>query len=228
MRKPKENDQYVKAVEYSHALEKLLIMERENSAALRSELESTERERDELRVLTEQDGRVITNLNEVVNGLYDRIHKVESELARRDAAAGEPDGYIFCHPSGKNFWSVSHDDTAGHNGVKPFYFAAPPAVVPDIEPFIEGALKLHGLRTAADGHSQLSDGFRSGARWAARELGAQPQKVVELPMPFDVEINLTRTSGDIEYQYHESGENFDRDEILAALDAAGVKWEMKK
>lgn len=41
------------------------------------------------------------------------------------AEAGEPDGYIFCHPSGKNFWSVSHPENAGHNGVKPFYFAAP-------------------------------------------------------------------------------------------------------
>ncbi len=28
---------------------------------------------------------------------------------------------IFKHPSGRNFWSVSADSNAGHQGVEPFY-----------------------------------------------------------------------------------------------------------
>lgn len=173
-------------------------------------MEAAERERDELRVLTEQDGRVITNLNEVVNGLYDRIHKVEAELARSDAAAGERAGVVTgyavngCVVSGNKLSIGDH-----------VYTAASPAVLRDIEPLIEGALKLHGLLTAVDGHSQLSDGFRNGARWAAKELGAQQQKVVQLPethWTFDDDQNPT----------------FDADKIIAALDAANVKWEVKK
>lgn len=109
------------------------------------------------------------------------------------------------------------------------YAAAQPAVLPP-EMLPENTVEIETLRgvklsqmqraIAADAYNQC--------RADAMALGAQQQKVVELPMPFDVAINLTRTCGDIEYQYHESGEHFDRDEIFSALDAANVKWEVKK
>lgn len=59
------------------------------------------------------------------------------------------------------------------------------------------------------------------ARRDALALGAQQQKVVELPTPYDI------GKGDRRY-YDITGWHFDREELIAALDAAGVKWEVKK
>lgn len=160
-------------------------------------------ERDELRAIAEEQSKL-------AGSNAAKAQKAEEELARRDAAASEPDGYIFCHPSGKNFWSVSHDDTAGHNGVKPFYFAAQPAMVPP-------AISTEGL----DPESKDIDEVRNlahivGANWMreqAMALGAQQQKVVELPDPADDSLMST-------WQFN--------DAVINALDAAGVKWEVKK
>lgn len=202
----KHYQQDVNAVEYSQNLEKLLRVERENTSALRAELESAERERDEL-------SDDVKAYSEHLQYHIDRQCKAEAELARRDAAAGEPDGYIFCHPSGKNFWSVSHDDTAGHNGVKPFYFAAQPAMVPP-------AISTEGL----DPESKDIDEVRNlahivGANWMREQavaLGAQQQKVVELP-----EEAYAQDFGDLDIVV-------DLGEVLAVLDAANVKYEVKK
>lgn len=97
MRKPKGNDQYVKAVEYSHTLEKLLVMERENSAALRSELVAAERERDELREEQAEHDEQIARMEakfslakRALDSKTARCDRAEAELRRRDAAAGEP------------------------------------------------------------------------------------------------------------------------------------------
>ncbi|MGF6559051.1 hypothetical protein [Erwinia aphidicola] len=133
-------------------------------------MEAAERERDELRKV----------LQETQVGLIDSINhasQLQAELSRRDAAEGDPDGYIFCHPSGKNFWSVSHDDTAGHNGVKPFYFAAAPAVLPPAMTYAE-ALKV------CDWKNDQASIWVEGANWMRQqclELGAQQQNFVELP-----------------------------------------------
>lgn len=47
------------------------------------------------------------SLRQVRADLSREANTFEAELARRDAVAGEPDGYIFLHPNGKLFWSVS-------------------------------------------------------------------------------------------------------------------------
>lgn len=56
-----------------------------------------------------------------------------AEPAARSDAAGEPDGYIFLHPNGKLFWSVSADSNAGQKDIVPFYFAAQPTALPPIK-----------------------------------------------------------------------------------------------
>lgn len=172
-----------------------------------SAMRDAERERDEA---------IMTRL-EVSEGLSiatRRYELAEAELARRDAAAGEPDGYIFCHPSGKNFWSVSHPDTAGHNGVKPFYFGAQPAVLP--------ALKV-GLQRA-------DRPFESGkiAGWnecviELKAIGAQPQKPVVLPALFNLKM-----ARDVKTKQYFKGSNDTIKQIAGLLDAANVPYEVKK
>ncbi|NKG32081.1 hypothetical protein FVB43_18805 [Erwinia rhapontici] len=139
-------------------------------------LSAVERERDELKRNQE------LNLK-IKQAMHERFTRAEAELARRDAAAGEPVGLQCMGDNGKWQDCASREVAESHGFTifRELYAAAPPAVLRDIEPLIEGALKLHGLRTAVDGHSQLSDGFRNGARWAAKELGAQQQKPVVLP-----------------------------------------------
>lgn len=192
-----------------------------------SRLEAAERERDELRAEQAEHDEQIARMEgkfslakRALDSKTARCEKAEAELRRRDAAAGEPAGVVTgyavngCVVSGNN---LSIDDRV--------YTTATPAVVPP-------AISTEGL----DPESKDIDEVRNlahivGANWMRQqclELGAQQQKVVELPTPFNVDINLTRACGDIEYQYHEFGEQFDRDDVLAALDAAGVKWEVKK
>ncbi|WP_338570537.1 hypothetical protein VRB37_16610 [Erwinia billingiae] len=124
-----------------------------------------------------------------------RLEAAEAELARRDAAAGEAIHFYREHnPTNgmKTDWievdsiqfgflqDSTDPDTAEF---RTLYTAAQPLALQfDIEPLLERALKLHGLRTAEVGHSQLSDGFRNGARWAAKALGC---KAIKLPEPYD-------------------------------------------
>lgn len=125
--------------------------------ALHDRAEAAERERD----------GAMSSALAVADAWVRRAKVAEAEIARRDAAAGEADGYIFCHPPGKNFWSVSHPDNAGHNGVKPFYFAAPPAVLPVVTDLAVELLTA-ALIDGADAKTAL--------KLAAQGMGAQPQK----------------------------------------------------
>lgn len=182
--------------------------------ALIEKLEAAERERDELR-------DDVKAYSEHLQYHINRQCKAEAELARRDAAAGEPVAWQYRYNDGKvgDWKTVDSESECNHSTCyerRAIYTAATPTVLPDIEPLIEGALKLHGLRTAADGHSQLSDGFRNGARWAAKELGAQPQKPVVLPF---LDVGIKHVFGIDAYR---------ADDVLAALDAANIPYEMKK
>lgn len=148
--------------------------------------------------------------------------ELRAELKRRDAAASEPVAVVREVINGLHvtLYQMLPPGTE-------LFTAAPPASVPDIEPFIEGALKLHGLRTAADGHSQLSDGFRSGARWAVRELGAQPQKPVELPGYLSYAGIPDEYTSFAEEIAHQRGFEHGVKRCKEALDAANVPYEVK-
>lgn len=174
--------------------------------AFRQRAFEAERERDELKHIQELNVKI-------KQAMHERFTRAEAEIARRDAAAGEPDGYIFCHPSGKNFWSVSHPDNAGHNGVKPFYFAAPPAVLPP-DWYFQLTFEIPGL-------DNMTPYQAHGAAWKqcserAKSLGAQPQKPVTLP----------NGCGD-RYAWSDGVNNLLSD-IKSALEAANVPYEVKK
>lgn len=152
--------------------------------------------------------------------LKDYVERVEGqlkdEIARRDAAAGEPVAYIIKgrydkengRDRGRLNWHGLSDrnaeDIAYYNlSATPLYADAQPAVLPP---------PLDNWHNSASGVMQSLQfkgdelSFTVGANWMRQqclELGAQQQEVVELPMPYDVDINLARVCGDIEYQHHE-------------------------
>lgn len=201
-------------------------------------LEAAERERDELRTLTAQDGRVIANLNEVTNGLYGRIHKAEAELARRDAAAGEPVGYYRLSEDGVSYY-LSHPIIKHDENVTPLYTAAQPAVLPD-EITIEDAYE-ETHRTGWD----KEYAYFAGAKYMRDQfltLGAQQQKVVawhnyqwrETPKGWTWWLSESfapkKKSGDgwKSIAVYLSEEPPAGAVGLPSLDAANVKWEVKK
>ncbi|EDH1238048.1 hypothetical protein GCY28_24880, partial [Salmonella enterica subsp. enterica] len=55
------------------------------------------------------------------------------ELARIALASleAEPVAYIFKHPAGELFWSLTDESNKGQNDVMPVYAAPPAPVVPD-------------------------------------------------------------------------------------------------
>lgn len=182
--------------------------------------EAAERERDELREqfdkLASVTGWNKAQCEQTGDGPFDVVAELvaaKAELARRDATAGEPVGFI--HPFtpftfGKNSGAIFKEETRHY--YKPVYAAAPPAVVPP-------AISTKGL----DPDSKDIDEVRNlahieGANWMREqllELGAPPQKVVELPRA------ETAKFGKDYLKAYPAGT------ILHVLEAAGVKWEVK-
>lgn len=197
---------------------------------LHQRADKAEREREELRktLHATQDGAI-----EAIN----HAMQLQAELARRDAAGGEPVAVLYRNGDvltkaecGEYFEICCKVET-------PLYTAAPPAVLPpDVAEAVTRLGECYFRRWVATYKNPAEpEGYVAGnirvsdlVKLFNFAKSATQQMVVELPIPFDVTINLTRTIGDIEYSYHEYGENFDRDEVLAALDAANVKWEVKK
>lgn len=245
MRKPKGKDQYVKVVEYSHTLEKLLIMERENTSALRAELESADRERDELlqrmsnaKIEREEEKRLHEEGAFMLCGQYDdlaaamgwssklaerqgvsqleyarqlnsRVIDLEAEIARRDAAVGEPFAYVDSSHLDEFGWGyVFKQSSPMRAGCKfPVYAAAPSAVLPSEKV----------INASTDGGRLCRyQGYNEALR-DVRALGAKQQKVVELYKRKSMEVI--------------SGQRYSYvllEDLLPELDAAGVKWEVKK
>ena len=147
-----------------------------------------------------------------VGYLQQKLSDAEAELARRDAAAGEPVAWI----SERNLAALGKQFavTVQHAPVMDLpialYTAAPPAVLPpemtiDDAPCHYGSDEAYAWVSGADSMREL---FSS--------LGAQPQKPVVLPSP-----ERHREPGVVVEMY----ESF---VVYKALDAANVKWEVKK
>lgn len=165
-------------------------------------LEAAERERDELR-------ERLSLVRKKRDAELNKNTQLEAELARRDAAAGEPYGYV--HKSlyeavGSTGLSNDHEayrDSPTHIAL---YTAAQPAALPP------------EMKPEPEKYDVIDHGFIAGynqCRADAMALGAQQQKVVALP---DIaECCLSPAWCSIAMQ-----------QITAALDAAGVKWEVKK
>lgn len=124
------------------------------------------------------------------------------EVLRRDAAAGEPVAVLY-----RNGDVLTKAECGEHFEIcckveTPLYTAALPAVLPDIDRYTHG-LFPHAVE-------QLTR-FRDDAL----ALGAQQQqKVVELPDPVKWP--------EIPFKY------FSEEQVFSMLDAAGVRWEVKK
>ena len=104
--------------------------------------------------------------------------------------------------------------------VRMLYTAAPPAVLPPEVTEPVGEWCLDDREGAA---------WMAGANWMREQclaLGTQQQKVVELPQLYGCEgyhIDEAYLVAD-----SEDGEAFLKEDVIAALDAANVKWEVKK
>lgn len=147
-----------------------------------------------------------------------RALTAEAEIARRDAAAGEPVAYQI------------HSDLEGWRECTPERYAEVSAR-PLIDGKYSGGWLLRKLHTAAQPAVLPADitfeskGFVSltsedfaynRALEDARKLGAQQQKVVEMP-----ELQKWRKPDEVRAQ------SAYRNIIIQLLDAAGVKWEVK-
>lgn len=158
-----------------------------------SRLEAAESERDELRL-------------EIA-----RIGGAKAiDVLRRDAAAREPVAWQYRYNDGKvgDWKTVDSESECNHSPCyerRSIYTAAPPAAPPAVLPDIDRY--THGLFPHAV--EQLTR-FRDDAL----ALGAQQQKVVELPEPVKWP--------EIPFKY------FSEEQVFSMLDAAGVKWEVKK
>lgn len=151
-----------------------------------NKISATERERDELREQfdklasaagwskeqCEQVGEspfdTVEGLKNAVMDHHHSLIKAEKELKRRDAAAGEPVAVLY-----RNGDVLTKAECGEYFEICckveiPLYTAAPPAVLPDIDGYTHG-LFPHAVE-------QLTR-FRDDAL----ALGAQQQKVVELP-----------------------------------------------
>ncbi len=75
---------------------------------------------------------LITNIEFAARAPVDVVRAMAAELQkRREADSAEPVAYIFKHPAGKLFWSLTDESNKEQADVIPVYAAAPASVVPD-------------------------------------------------------------------------------------------------
>lgn len=217
---------------------------RDTAFKLLDALEAAERDRDELRATISGPIKEIDNLKLRIESLMGRVDAVEStaptpfaynaackaldkhraradaaeaEIARRDAAAGEPVAWQF------------YDDGSWHNGsnhnnhrentekagyrIRELFPAAAPAVLPPEKPVNTDLSRTDIMKNIAYNQA-LND---------VKALGAQSQKPVTIPGRYDI----AEMSGDPWQSYRciepdDDGEYIRLDEILSALNDAGV------
>lgn len=170
--------------------------------ALVDRIEAAERERDEL------EEYLIAAIN--MQSIHmEACQKAEAELARRDAAAGEPVGFI--RPGDIDALKSGNIATVVPNNSfceVALYTAAPPAMLPPKK--VINASTCGGQLCRYQGYNEaLRD---------VRALGAQPQRVVELP--YIRQASVVKGHGFKTYPLS----FFHPDEVKAALDAANVPY----
>ncbi len=75
----------------------------------------------------------------------------QNELARMALAAmdSEPVAYIFKHPAGRLFWSLTDESNKGHDDVMPVYASPQPAPVVPEEKSIPNTLSMYAVDAVA-------------------------------------------------------------------------------
>lgn len=168
--------------------------------ALHEQAEAAERERDEM-------SGALKAAAVNAETWMKRALKAEVEIARRDAAAGEPFAYIDISHLDQFGWGFVFKHPSPAAGFKyPVYTAAAPAVLPPEKP-VNTDLSRTDIMKNISYNQALND---------VKALGAQPQKPVVLPEP-----ERHREPGIIVGMY----ESF---VVYKALDEAGVPYEVNK
>lgn len=239
-------------------------------------LEAAERERDELKQRLANSEHQLHmaelakfNLRNQRRAQFSKRREAEAEIARRDAAAGEPVAWQYRYNDGGgigDWYTVASESECNHLPCferRAIYTAAQPAVLPELEQDVKNIIGLlsgnewaeHCTKSAlgrkleneitelhntySRAHAVLppditfeSKGFLSltsedfaynRALEDVRKLGAQPQKVVELKADW-----VVRKGKEPCAQAFCNGYALRAYEDKAALDAAGIKWEVKK
>lgn len=217
---------------------------RDTAFKLLDALEAAERDRDELRATISGPIKEIDNLKLRIESLMGRVDLFEStaptpfaynaackaldkhraradaaeaEIARRDAAAGEPVAWEITTKPGE--FSLTPDKSTAiraiTNGccVRELHATVPPAVLPPEKPVNTDLSRTDIMKNIAYNQA-LND---------VKALGAQSQKPVTIPGRYDI----AEMSGDPWQSYRciepdDDGEYIRLDEILSALNDAGV------
>ncbi|HBS2775528.1 hypothetical protein [Klebsiella pneumoniae] len=103
-------------------------------------------------------------------------HEEVQELARMALAAmdSEPVAYIFKHPAGRLFWSLTDKSNKGHDDVMPVYASPQPAPIVEREP-IAWLNDAYLARGVVDGEAGSED---AGPGYIPVYRHAQPAPVV--------------------------------------------------
>lgn len=196
---------------------------RVNEPELKGELEVAERERDEYKHRCKVSDGTCDIAEQQRDHWMQRAKAAEEELARRDAAAGEADPVGLINGEREPVLYGAHIGIA--IGEK-LYTAAPPAVFPCASDASQGwEVNPEYLQSVAT-RSCDADGVNPSLETVESvilALGAQPQKPVVLPAMFNLKM-----AGDVKTKQYFKGSNDTIKQIAGLLDAANVKYEVKK
>lgn len=113
---------------------------------------------------------LITNIEFAARAPVEVVRAMAAELQkRREADSAEPVAYIFKHPAGKLFWSLTDESNKEQADVIPVYAAPPVPVVPEEKP-MPNPLKMY----AVDAVAAIAEVRGWNACRAAMLHGAEP------------------------------------------------------
>lgn len=192
----------------------------QKNASLGNALGTAERERDELRAEQAEHDEQIARMESkfslakrALDSKTVRCEKAEAELRRRDAAAGEPVAWLNDAYLGRGVLDGETGKEDQGPGYIPVYRVPPPAA---LSPEYHAAMKkLRHTLASCNRLNYCAEALQDVENSLA--LGAQQQKVVELHKRKSTEVI--------------SGQRYSYvllEDLLPELDAAGVKWEVKK
>ncbi|EPU5427780.1 hypothetical protein [Klebsiella pneumoniae] len=109
--------------------------------------------------------------------MFEGMARVMAEhLAALTAMDSEPVAYIFKHPAGRLFWSLTDESNKGHDEVMPVYASPQPAPIVEREPiaWLNDAYLARGVVDGEAGSEDAGPGYIP----VYREAGPQPAPVV--------------------------------------------------
>lgn len=153
--------------------------------------------------------------------MFEGMARVMAEhLAALTAMDNEPVAYIFKHPAGRLFWSLTDESNKGHDDVMPVYASPQPAPIVEREP-IAWLNDAYLARGVVDGEAGSED---AGPGYIPVYRHAQPAPVVPAVSDDIGEIRVGRLPTMNQDDYHGTGDWWvqlrigeDSDEVLARV-----------